>query len=371
MRLIDGLLKLICMLSWFLLAAAIILGLVSHLSPLIFSFYIEIAKPLFWAFWGTALVSLFFLIPRQQSLKNKRLQKILLTENEEKMAAELSRLQIEERLGTRFPGFLTLLLVVPTLLVVMESYLLIKTLAYMWTIILVFTAYAIFRQITKKDTIKKGIIKVQFGFLTALGISITILYLFWVSGIFHKPFVDSTKFIDGSVFSGIAREVGDNYYKITQKEIQLENISSASYESYINILGNYTKQLKKGKLKPGLLPYEFQGNKTHNTIFIDRALELIDRAPGKTKKQKLINALLDYLTVVAKKGYIEEINRQDEAHKIKIIFLAKLNDLIDYQNLETGKWKCFLCRIKKYTKINVSGFGIPLGEKECEPCLRD
>jgi hypothetical protein len=370
MRLIDGLLKLICMLVWVIMAAIIILGLVSHLSPSIFSFYIKIAKPLFWSFWGITLASLFFLIPRQEQHIKERLQKIL-TQSEEKMAAALSRLQIEERIEARLPGFLTLLLVVPTLLVVMESYLLIETLAYMWIIILVFTAVAVFRKIAKKDTIKDKVIKIHFGLITALGISISVLYLFWVSGIFHKPFVESTRFIDGCIFSELAREVGDNYHKIIEKEIQLDNIRSASYESYINKLENYSKQLKKGKLKTGTLPYEFQGNKTHNTVFIDRALDLIEGTTDKRKKQKVLDTLLNYLIRVTKKDYIDEINRQEKKHKINIILLGKLNDLINYQNLETEKWRCLLCCIKEYTKISVSGFGIQLGKKECEPCLRD
>jgi hypothetical protein len=319
----------------------------------------------FWGFWGFTFFSLLLLIPWEEKQQKKHLR-----EKKLKKKDKNDEESIEERRSTRLPGLLTLFMVVPTGLVVIESYLLIKTLYYMWVVILVFAAYAIFTGTPGKEIIKDKVIKIQLGFIKALGISISVLYLYWVSGIFHQPFLDSARFIDNTVFSAAARAVGDNYQVITGKDIN--NIREAASDSYSNTLEGYTQQLKNGKLENKSLPYEFQGNKTRHTIFIDRALELlVDESIDKTKKQKVMDALLDYLTVVTKKGYIEEINKQDKEHKIKIIFLKKLNDLINYQNLETGKWKCFLCFIKEYTKISVSGFGIPLGKKECAPCLRD
>jgi hypothetical protein len=367
---VDWFLKIFCVLSWAIITVIIFLGLISHASPLIFSLFAKIVKYLFFGFWGFTFLSLLLLIPweEKQYKKNLREKKLKKKQDKDKNEGETG----EESRGARLPGILTLFMVVPTGLVVIESYLLIKTLYYMWIIILVIGAYAIYTGISGKETIKNKVIGIQLGFITALGISISVLYLYWVSGIFHQPFLDSARFIDNTIFSAVAGEVGDNYREITVKDIDGSNIREAAPGTFPGTLAGYTRQLKNGKLKGKSLPYEFQGNQTQHAIFIDRALEfLADENVEKTGKQKIMGALLDYLVLVTKEGYIDEINRQDKKHQINIIFLGKLHDLIILQNLETGTWKCFLCRIKEYTKINISRFGIPLGKKECEPCLKN
>ena len=368
----KGLLKLACISSWGLLVLIIILGLTSPLSPTLSLLYIKIVKPLFWTFWGLTLASLFLLIPGQEKQIKERLQKILKM-RDDKMAAEINRLQVEERMGGGLSGFLILLLVVPTGLIVMESYLLIETLAYMWLIILFFIAYAVFRNYTKKYKMKEGLVNIHFDFITALGMSITILYILWFSNLFYQPFLASASYIDNTIFASVARKVGDNYTDIRKNELKPGSLRDNTPATFQETLADYTQQLKNGKLTGGTMPYEFQGNKTIHSNFIDQAWELLaDGTIPKLEKQKNLETLLDYLSLLVREGYLEEINNNDkEQHKINIIFLKKLNDLMLEHKLETGKWICFLCVIKKHTAIDVSQFGIPLGYKECEPCPDD
>jgi len=368
----KGLLKSICVCSWGLLTVIILLGLISHLSPAIFLLYTKIAKPLFWAFWGLTLTSLLLLIPGQEKQIKERLQKILKLQ-EDKMAAEMNKLQAEERLGSGISGFLVLLLVTPTGLIVMESYLLIEILAYMWVLILFLIAIAISRKFTQKYKVKEKLLGTHYDFIAALGLSITILYTFLLLSPFYQPFLASAKFVDNTVFAAVARKVGDNYTDIRKKELKPGSARYTAQATFQETLADYTQQLRNGKLTGGTMPYEFQENKTIHGNFIDQAWGLLaDGTIPKLEKQKNLETLLDYLSLLVREGYLEEINNNDkEQHKINIILLKKLNDLMLEHKLETGKWICFLCGIKKHTAIDISRFGIPLGDKECEPCADD
>ncbi len=363
----KNLLKKACLFSWCTLGIIIILGLISSLSPDVFLFYIKIAKPLTWAFWGLTLISLLLLITVQEKQIKERLRGIL-TLKDDKMAEEINKLEVEERMGGGLSWLLILLLVIFTGPIVMESYLLIEILAYMWIIILFLIVFAIYRKF-KKYTLKEKLFNIHYDFIAALGVSITIFYTFLLLSPFYHSFLTSAKFIDNSVFASAARNVGDNYNDIRKNEIK--KISAAAPDYYRYLIEDYTKQLSNDRLTEGLRPHEFQGDKTNHGIFIERAWELLaDKTIPKPAKQKIMESLLDYITQLIRKGYFEEINK-DEEHKINIILLGKLGDFILQYELDTAKWQCFLCYLKKYTVINVSRLNIPLGDKECEPCPGD
>jgi hypothetical protein len=364
-----------CVLTWLIILVIIVLGMMSHISSPVLSFYTGIIKGLFWVFWGLIFLSLFLLIYSHEEHVLKVFQKRKL--KGKKVRSDSTQSNSKRRIRLPFSGILAFLLVIPVLFLVIESYMLIEKIAIMWIFIFVLSLLAILGKLLSGTPPQNRIIRFHFAFILALSISLYIFHSYGFSKPFYDTFIKSAGIIDHYVFGQAAAKVGDNYNEVMKQkihaEVNLTSIQDAPTHSFLDTFETYTEKLKLNNLSEELMPGKILPNKkTIHAQLVKKAFKSLKNGQAsRMEKQHIVENLLDYLASMAQPGRFDKI-RFDPDYPLSRRLLEKIIDSIKIENLGEItdirlKLKNLYCALTQNTTINAYVIKKFLGE-EVEPC---
>jgi hypothetical protein len=317
MKIIENILKPLCLVNWGLMVCIFLLGF--------FSLIPAINKWLFGIFWVVFFLSLFFLL-FYLGKKNTSL-------SQKKSISHNIKLWLNFTFGGRY--LLAIFVFIIVTVFIIETFLLYRGSVIVWIIFLLFPALVILTDI-KADN---AVIDIYIDFVRVLHQGFVLFFIIYAFATpLHKGFYSVASDIDQSVFSRLAAYHGDNYQEIMEmklyNQLKVADKDKPLSGDYLPVLDIYTHRMEKGLLAKELFPAKkLQGwtQSIHATI-VGRILAKFTTSSNE-KKQQIMEKLLDYLVTAVKGGHLQAIN-QDPDYPIFPRLLTRIKELVETGNLQ-------------------------------------
>lgn len=356
-----------CRLVWAVLAVIGVLVAAAKLSLLPLPIYYSMLLPLFYIYWGVVCLNLLVLIVFLKRLAKAKSEEIHLLRNNN-VIPEAIKLFLRFYSSAPIGILLTLFFFLSQILIIAESFLLMKDVVFMWILVVLLSFIAILTRITPESKV----IQKQLGFVKVLNTCIILFTIFALATPFHSAFLVSTGWSDSTIFSNLVARRGDNYNNLLDQEIN--NLKQAPVSSYLDTWKIYIHRLSKDNLDQNVLPYKpvKDGSSIH-AAFVNQALDILGTGSHKKReKQKVMETFLLYLNTVIQKDQYKEL-KQDKNYRLGRRFLERLVD-----EIEKGKFsklpsirlqlKKLYCALKLKTTINPNALTRIISKEEVEPC---